>query len=283
MRRFFRILLTAGRLLLRSTVTLAVVIAVSASLLTAGLMTVSSTLFSAVAAVVEAIHDGATFRNRQVAEIGSRDARIAAQANEIVSLRTELEQHDLEIRRSAIAITELEAERIVTIDGERRLLREVVTETTAEVSSIAARSAARNIASMPGEGLPIAGIAVVVVATGLEVKDACDISTAMYELDIAMNPDHAITDRVEVCGMPVYTAEELWSKIIESPGAIWGEMTELYADLPAMGQMWDWVVSTLKATPGEMWSLLVYIWDTVANIELPDWDWPDWDLNPFND
>lgn len=117
--------------------------------------------------------------------------------------------------------------------GQKRAIKEAVGETSERIAKRTSRAAARNIATMPGESIPVYGIAVVVGATAWEVNDACQMMGDIYELDVAFNPDHAISDR-EVCGMRVPTAEELWDRIKAAPGEVWREMKQWLPDLPEM-------------------------------------------------
>jgi hypothetical protein len=267
------------------------------------MMTISAAFFGLVAGIVEAVYDGPTLRRNAVAEIELRDQRIAAQADELAEMRTDLDARNRQIAgladevatlqrtttTQADELARLDSERYVTFNGERRLLREVVTETAADVADRATITAARNIASMPGESIPLLGIAVVVAATGLELNDACETSKAMHQLDVAMNPDHAIPDgQTEVCGMTPYTAEEIWEMILNSPAVIWNNMVETYDGLPSLAEAWDWVVNMLKATPGQIWELFKWVWSLLPTIDWPDWEWSDpdwtsWDINPFSE
>lgn len=260
----------------------------------------SAGLFTFVSTAIEAVYDGKTLRRQHaseidlirqnhiddVARINMTHADDLARLNDVhrddvAALRRDLSTADRRITAQADEIGDLRRQTLVMLpDGQSRPLREMVSETTERVSTVATRSAARNIATMPGEGIPLIGIAVVVAATGLEIKDACEISTAMYELDLAMNPESAKQN--DVCGMEVYTADEIWALIVESPATVWASMVATYDGLPTLSSMWDWVVETLKATPSQMKTLILWVWSLIPQMDWPDWDWPTWnDINPF--
>lgn len=133
--------------------------------------------------------------------------------------------------------------RTVTIKGQKRLISEAVKETTGRVARRTTAGASRNVASTFGEAIPVVGIAVVVGATALELKDACDTMTDLHELELAIDPSKANAEEVsEVCGLKVPTKEEIWTKVKASPGEAWAKAKAAMPDLPEMPDMsgaWD--------------------------------------------
>lgn len=139
-------------------------------------------------------------------------------------------------------VADLKAERIVTYRGNKHLLKYAVSDTSRRVSSRTATGASRNLAATFGEAWPVAGTAVIVTATTLELYDACVIMRDLHELDLAFNPEAASdAGEKEVCGMKVPTAEEIWAKIRNSPGEVWRMVTEALPDLPEMPK--DYILS----------------------------------------
>jgi hypothetical protein len=218
-------------------------------------------------------------RDRRIAsqadDIAAKERRIASQADQLVDLRAshaddvasmadEISLREGTIASQADELADLRTGQTVMYRGQPRLLREAVAETAESVSSRVVTSTTRNVASVFGEGLPLIGIAVAVTATGWEVKDACGVMEDMYELDIAMNPDHAVVGRPELCGMKVPTIGEVWAAILASPGATWDKMAQEYDDLPTKEMIWE----NIKASPGQLWGVLSALLADVAG-----WDW----------
>lgn len=137
-----------------------------------------------------------------------------------------------DLRKSNVRLKgELDEAKWVRYRGGKRAVKEAVSDTSQRVAKRTAIATGRNIATMPGESIPVYGIAVVVAATAWEVNDACQMMRDMHELDVAFNPENAISDR-EVCGMRVPTADEIWEQIRSAPGDIWQSMKNYNFELP---------------------------------------------------
>lgn len=122
--------------------------------------------------------------------------------------------------------------------GERKVLSQVVRETTRRVATRTARGATRSAASVFGEAVPAAGIAVIVGAAAWELKDACDTLKDLHELDLAMSPEDANPSDVDkVCGLKVPSKEEVWTTVKSSPSDAWNGAKEMMPDLPDMPDM----------------------------------------------
>jgi hypothetical protein len=215
------------------TLSIAARLAVAAALVAAWLMSAVLTatlpaVFALASSVAGLVVSGAdTIRGRHVAEVGAVERRLA---------RTEAEAAGLARRNGALArrLADADAERIVTYRGARRAAREAVGDASRRIATRATAASARNIATMPGESIPFWGIAIVVGATAWEVADTCTMMGDLHALDVAFNPDHAISDR-EVCGMRVPTAAEIWERVKSAPKQIWADMRGLIEGLPAEG------------------------------------------------
>lgn len=119
--------------------------------------------------------------------------------------------------------------------GEKRLVNDLVRETTSRVAKRTLRGTTRTAASVFGESIPFVGVAVVVGVAGWELKDACDNLKDLHALDLALNPDGAIQSDVdEVCGLKVPSKEEVWAFVKASPGDAWDAAKATMPDLPAM-------------------------------------------------
>jgi hypothetical protein len=262
-------------------------------MLTAGAMALSASLFSLVSSAIEAVYDGRTVRSTHATAVGELDAKAVESDRKASSLEQKLADSerkradsDLKLRTQTAELNKLKAEQLVTVNGKQRPLKELVSETSLKVRSIAKNTAIRNVASMPAEGLPLLGIATIVAATTLEIKDACDISTAMQGLDVAMNPENEITDHKELCGMAVPTEEEIWTQIKNSPEAVWNSAKELYAtlqdlELPTSYDIWLSIKDT-SAALGEyasgVYAGLPTLEEATESLEsVPDGIWGAWE------
>lgn len=182
------------------------------------------TAFLLASSLAELVVDaGQTVRGRHVTQVKELDGTLA---------RTRIDADALS-KENTILKRKLDDAGTVVFRGQKRAIKEAVSETSERVAKRTARAAARNIATMPGEAIPVYGIAVIAGATAWELNDACQMMGDMYELDVAFNPGHAISDR-EVCGMRVPTADELWDGIKAAPGEIWRDTKDVLPDLPEM-------------------------------------------------
>lgn len=159
-------------------------------------------------------------------------------------LKTKTVEAD-DLRKSNVRLKgELDDAKFVPYRGAKRPIKEAVSDTSQRIAKRTAKAASRNIATMPGESIPVYGIAVVVAATTWEIYDACAMMAEMHELDVAFNPENAISDR-EVCGMRVPTAAELWQQVKAAPGQVWDDMKGYEFQLPDL-PFDDWMAASLN-------------------------------------
>lgn len=145
--------------------------------------------------------------------------------------------------------------RKVSYRGQSKRLTDAVADTTKRISKRTARGAARNVGSIAGEAIPIAGIAVVVGVTTWELKDACETMKDLRELELATNPDVTVDPTVaEVCGLEVPTKEQAWEAVKASPGQAWEKAKGYVPELPEWRKP-DW----------------------------PQWDMPEWEMPKVGD
>lgn len=138
--------------------------------------------------------------------------------------------------------------RTVTHKGEKKLLADAVRSTSERIARRTATGASRNLAATFREAIPTIGIGVIVGATALELKDACDTMKELHELDVALDPSKANDAEVtEVCGLKVPTAVEIWEKVKAIPDVVLDRPPEL-------PEMPEWTMP-----------------------EMPEIDWPSWD------
>ena len=110
----------------------------------------------------------------------------------------------------------------------------------------------RNLASVPVEAIPTAGVVVVVGVTTLELKEACETMKDMTELNQIMGIE-APPDQEEVCGLKVPTPDEVMDQVLNSPRAIWESMSNWDLELPSWDQ-WGDKLNSMKDSVGKVWS-----------------------------
>lgn len=111
---------------------------------------------------------------------------------------------------------------LVTFKGEKVALKNAVAQTSEQIGKRSARSAARNVASMPGEAIPWIGTAVIVGVTSMEVRDLCLTMKDMIELQRAFDPNLTTDDDdLKVCAVKVPPKEEIMAAVKASPSKAW--------------------------------------------------------------
>jgi len=202
---------------------------------------VSKSVFGVLSGIVETVFVSKSVRSRNRNELATANRKLASSEHRAARLES-----DLQTERQSSRILSAENDNLrqrqlrlqakidrnrVTYRGSVMPLRDAVADTSDRLARRVTFAATRNIASMPGEAIPIIGVAVIAAATTWEIHDACEMMKEIHELEVAFNPEAAILER-EVCGMQVPTAAELWSSIKSSPGAVWAGAKGLYAELP---------------------------------------------------
>ncbi len=217
---------------------LLIVAGVLASCLVSSVLTAAVPgVFRLVSSLATAVFDATqTVDGRTKAKTAELDGRLESKTAEADMLgkelhRTRAEAADLRTKNTRL-MGEVSEAKTVNYRGQKVFIKDAVSDTSRRISTRTVRSTTRNVAVMPGEGIPFYGIAVVVAETGLEVNDACQMMRDMYELDVAFNADHVITDGDTVCGMRVPTAAEIWDRIKSAPDVVWKEVKKMLPDLP---------------------------------------------------
>jgi hypothetical protein len=111
---------------------------------------------------------------------------------------------------------------MVTFKGEVVPLKRAVSQTALQIGRRSSRSAARSVASMPGEAIPWIGTAVIVGVTSLEIRDLCLTMRDMTELQRSFDPNFKTNEgNLEVCAVEVPPKEEIIAAVKASPGQAW--------------------------------------------------------------
>lgn len=127
---------------------------------------------------------------------------------------------------------------LVTFKGEKVALKNAVAHTSEQIGKRSSRSAARNVASMPGEAIPWIGTAVIVGVTSLEIRDLCLTMKDMTALQRAFDPSFKTNeDDLEVCAIKVPPKEEIIAAVKASPGKAWEAAKEATPSLEDIRDM----------------------------------------------
>lgn len=229
--------LRAIRRLTKSAAALVAITALCVSLLTAGAMALSANVFSLVSSAIEAVYDGRTVQKGHAEALDRKNLeyqkKMAALDTKVADAEIRTKTAERALLDRTAELERLKADQFVTFKGEKRALKEVITETSSTVTKIAGKSALRNVGTMPAEGIPIVGVAAIVAATTLEVAALCDISNEMYDLDVSINPGNVIADHPEACGVAVPSRDEVWDMIQNSPQAVWETAAAIVENIPS--------------------------------------------------
>ncbi len=181
---------------------------------------------------------------------------------------------------SAVGISTVAAREAGEKLATRTTTRKIGRETARNVTRRVQRGAARNISSVAGEAIPIAGIAVIAGALTLEVKDACDTAAEMAGLEAALetsgDPESARKEAIEAfnCSamireeLPDYddlpTRDEIWASVKSAPGAAYQKAEEAGISLAEFD--WSGSAGRVFETPKDMIDDLV---DWMSGAEEP--------------
>jgi hypothetical protein len=154
---------------------------------------------------------------------------------------------------NAVGLTTVAAREVgAQLAQQRQATARTVRATTAKVKRRVQRGAARNIASVAGEAVPVVGVAVIAGALAMEVRDACDTARDMAALEAALLTDGdpeaasaAATAQFDCAAMiraelPGYetlpTPQEIWQKAASAPATAYNEARAFGVELAAL----DW-------------------------------------------
>lgn len=153
---------------------------------------------------------------------------------------------------SAVGVTTVAAREAGEKLARRNATRKIGQETARKVTHRMQRGAARNIASVGGEAIPVLGVAVIAGALVLEINDACETAADMAGLEAALrtegDPEIARLAAVESFDCRAMIREELPD----------------YDALPTKQEIWDRV----KSAPRDAYDRAIE-----AGIELREVDW----------
>jgi vacuolar-type H+-ATPase subunit I/STV1 len=195
-------------------------------------------------------------------ELTSTTAQLSSSRKAVTSLNTELTNTSAELTTSRAATRNARNElantsaELTTSRAATRIAQQELTDIKSgahykrinriadRVTARGQRSAAKNIASMPAEGIPFWGTAIIVVATGAEIYDLCQTAIDMQELKYVFNPSERPTDEeLTVCNIQVPSREDIIDYAKTAPGDVYDSVKENFPtsadDLPELPDI-DW-------------------------------------------
>lgn len=198
----------------------------------------SSSVYDLAVSAAESLTGRRTVAARQADEIASLSANLDEERRLRREVQLELAEANASLLAERQAKRQLRSE--LTNAGEllaasaasRRKIQGAVMNVAEEVSERAARTATREVASMPGEAIPGWGATVIVAATGLEFRDLCQTMIDMTELQQLFDPSVAPPeDQLTVCSLEVPSRAEIWEAAASAPGKAWGAAKGVVPDL----------------------------------------------------
>lgn len=217
----------------------ALVLVLIASLAFNGLLLGSSVIFNAASQLVSAIsqQDMPNLSNPEDLQTLTKEldeqkrvnralkAEIAEKAKENadeVALLTSKLEAEKKISRQLRSETADLSESLAVASATNARVAARVTDVSERVGSRMKKAASRETAAMYGEAIPYWGVAVIVAATALELKDLCDTAIDMTELKLALDPNQAPDEEdLTLCAVELPTRSEIATFAKETPGKAW--------------------------------------------------------------
>jgi hypothetical protein len=158
---------------------------------------------------------------------------ITAKEGRIAQLTDDIAIRDARVASLTDEIADLKRTRSVMYRGERRPLREAITDTNKRIARRTAAAAGRNASSVVAEAIPYLGIAAMLGVTGYDLKDSCDTIKDLHTLDVALDSTRQFgQDETEVCGLRVPTKEEVWQSVKDNSSEAWIAAGRYVPNLP---------------------------------------------------
>ena len=154
--------------------------------------------------------------------IASTEAKLTKQVmkNELSEMQIGALYRDKDGLNTAISKLEVKlavkADAQVVYRNEKKLMSDAVADAATRVAGRVKKTLAADIGSMPAQAIPYIGATAIVGSISFDAYQSREMIKELHELDVAFNPDHAIST-AEVCGMRVPTVAEIWEKAKNAP------------------------------------------------------------------
>lgn len=152
---------------------------------------------------------------------------------------------------SAVGISTVAAREAGEKLARRKAAQKIGQQTAQNVSRRVQRGAARNIASVGGEAIPLIGIGVIAGALALEVRDACNTAADMAGLEAALSTDETGAD-----------LEAVRQAAIDDFDC--SDLIPDYDDLPGKAE----ILAGMKSAPSAAYEKAI-----AAGVDLAEFDW----------
>lgn len=189
------------------------------------------------------------------ADLKERNAALTQNNDALTATNTALKQQGDTLTQANVALTAenkaLQAKAAkaeVNYQGRTIAAEEAVAEATRRIADRVAEAARRRVATAPGEAVPFYGVPLVSAAAGEDVQDDCAALRDLHGLDVAFNPDTALSDD-GICELVVPEATALWSAIRDQAPALWEKLFDRFDGLPplVLPPWWDAVMAEADA------------------------------------
>lgn len=134
--------------------------------------------------------------------------------------------------------------------------KQIVSRISKRMTTRGLSSATRNVASIPAEAIPIAGVTILVGVSALDLADACKMMKDADELAVTFGDERNDQDRDYVCGLRVPTRKEVLDELKKDWQAAYKKGADVIAetkksfDPPSLGEMVDYVCPIVGSVPG---------------------------------
>ena len=167
-----------------------------------------------------------TRKERDAARKQARDADRTLAAERDASRKTQATLDETRKERDAARKQARNADRtkvkLAEVQRESDVNRQRVKDTAERVNRRIQRAAAREVAVMPAEAIPVFGASAIVAATAWELRDMCETVKDMTELERAFDSERARAAEVPtVCSKEVPDRKELLEKAMSAPAETW--------------------------------------------------------------
>lgn len=157
------------------------------------------------------LSDSPTVIRRQDVEVKTN--KLAKEKMELVKDKETLTKNNTALQEKH---TKLKTESAKRSDAVQKASKRMASRTIA--------GATRNIASLPGEAIPVLGTALIIGVTTWDIYDFCENLKDLNELNAVF--EHQLEDQDKVCGMKVPTKEQVMDEVREN----WEEAYRTAAD-----------------------------------------------------
>ena len=154
----------------------------------------------------ELIKDNTTLQEKHT-KLKTESKEVAVKTKELADKNKALEKDKEILTKNNTALQEKNT-RLKTESAKRSDALQKTSKRMADRSTV---GATRNIASLPGEAIPLLGTALIIGVTTWDIYDFCNNLKDLNELNTVF--EHQLEDQDKVCGMKVPTKEKVMDEV----------------------------------------------------------------------